>query len=84
MFEKDRTEIRTEEDQKYRDNLRKTIYTTWYNYDSYDWVMHDTSQSAPPMSSSSEEMMHKPYTPPTPFDPSSAKPFGEQIDAPLN
>lgn len=29
------------------------------------------------------ELEHKPYVPPTPFDPSSTRPYGSLLDAPL-
>jgi len=68
-------------------SMRRTLYGqlyertyTWGNSSSAD-AEFGTQQVA--SGSSSSELTHKPYVPPTPVNAASPKPFGTVLDAPL-
>lgn len=77
-----------------RTNLRKHVYSILYDKDykyyvqpklSEDEQTFDSAESLPiPFNPSDPTREVKPFIPPTQFDPSSDKPFGDILDGPLN
>jgi hypothetical protein len=97
LFESDSIDEKETQDAKRK--MRGTIYTqlydrpyTWGNDSGgrafgtqetasgeYDFAPESSSSSEP----GAPKLTHKPYIPPTPVDPTSAKPFGNVLDPPL-
>ena len=95
MFEEDMVPVSGEQ-QEARENMRKNLYMQIYGSSAYTWIAGQggaraggnrvsdfTPTTADSSDETSTELTHKPYEPPTPFDPDAAKPFGELLDEPL-
>lgn len=87
FFESD--SLNTEEEQDAKRKMRQAVYGQLYDR-PYSWGNQGGSRefgtqetASGDFSNGPQELTHKPYIPPTPVDVSSAKPFGNVLDAPL-
>lgn len=92
FFEED-LHVATAEEADARDRTRSSIYRNLYNREymharpssrgPQDWDNDPGLQEEAPIEPFNPAQKIKPYTAPTDFNPNSAKPFGNVLDAPL-
>jgi hypothetical protein len=88
LFESDA--VGQEEEQEAKHRLRSILYTELYER-TYTWQGGGRGSNANGREFGTQEvndsgtpqLTHKPFTPATPHDASSARPFGTVLDAPL-
>lgn len=86
LMEEDLLSAGTKEEVEAKDHARTSIYRILYNKE-YAYASQKSSATAGfsdlPPDVDNIPKVTKPYTPATDFDPDSALPFGQDIDAPL-